>query len=376
MTAPARLHTVDQIVDMMRARIEELVSDQWQLRDGYRENNDWVTRNPLRADRKPGSFRIALKGNYRGMVKDFAGGGTWTPLSFTAALMFRGDNSEALRWARAWLGLDGCDPAAFQQTRAAVQAVAEEPDDDAGAKWRGTAHRRYLEAQERIVDTPVDGYLLGRGLDVRRLSFPLRALRFHPALHNTESGRAWPAMVASINDTLTGAFLGLHRTWLEIRPDGSVGKAPLGEPKKTLGGYRGGTIRLWSGIRVDAGTGEIRKQRKFAGEKAGVWVDLTEGIEDGLSVAIAMEELRVHVGVSASNMQAIRWPDQVEGVTLWAQNDAPGSPAALGLPRIVEGYAGQGKRVRVCRPPEGYKDANAWVQAMVAMDREAAAHGR
>ncbi|WP_298374455.1 hypothetical protein [Azospirillum sp.] len=365
MTAPQRLHTVDQIVDMMRARIDELVGDVWGLRDGVLERNDFVCLSPLRADRRAGSFRVAVKGPYRGMVKDFASGETWTPLSFTAALLFRGDNSEALRWARAWLGLDGTNPESFRKTRVAVERVADQPDDDGGQgeRFRAVAHRRYLEARECVFDTPVDRYLRGRGLDLRRLPFPLRALRFHPALRNTESGRDWPAMVAPVVGR-DGKFLGLHRTWLEARADGSVRKAPLAYPKKALGSACGGTIRLWNGTRVDSATGEIKKGRKLADEKTGVWIDLTEGIEDGLSVAIAISEARVQVGVSLNWMPSIRLPDCVEGVNLWQQNDAPDSPAARGFASVIENFRGQGKRVRLIRPPDGYKDANEWVQAM------------
>ncbi|BAI73190.1 hypothetical protein AZL_025520 [Azospirillum sp. B510] len=373
MSAPQRLHSVDQIVDMMRARIDELVREVWGLRDGHAERNDFVCRSPLRADRNAGSFRIAVRGPYRGMVKDFASGETWTPLSFTAALLFRGDNSEALRWARAWLGLDGTDPESFRKTRVAVEQVAAEPDDDGGQgdRYRAVAHRRYLEACESILDTPVDAYLRGRGLDVRRLPFTLRALRFHPALRCTEAGRDFPAMVAPVV-AADGRFLALHRTWLEVQRDGRVVKVPgLKEPKKALGSGRGGTIRLWNGTRVDPQTGEIKKARKLADEKAGVWIDLTEGIEDGLSVAIAMEELRVHVGVSVSWMQAIRLPAQVEGVAIWQQNDAPDSSAARGVGKVIENFRSQGKRVRLVRPPEGFKDANEWVQAMNQRQQEA-----
>ncbi|WP_448207277.1 DUF7146 domain-containing protein [Azospirillum sp. sgz302134] len=356
-----RLHTVDQIVDMMRARIVDLIQGPWALK-GHMDGRDFVCPSPLRADRRAGSFRICLQGSYKGMVKDFASGETWTPLSFTAALMFRGDNSEALRWTRAWLGLDGRDPEAIRQTRVAVEQAKDEPDDD-GSQYRGTAHRRYLEARESILDTPVEAYLRGRGLDVRRFLFPMRSLRYHPSLHNKESGRAWPAMVAPIVGA-DGKFLGLHRTWLEVRADGRVTKAPLEEPKKALGGYRGGMIRLWNGTRSDPNTGEIRKAPKLAQAKPGVWIDITEGIEDGISVALAMQELRVAAGVSVDNICALSLPPCVAGLTLWAQNDEPDSPADKQFRKTVDRLLARGLRLRVPRPPEGFKDVNEWLQAM------------
>ena len=41
------------------------------LPDGRREGSEWVARNPLRSDRKPGSFKVNLQ---RGPWCDFATG--------------------------------------------------------------------------------------------------------------------------------------------------------------------------------------------------------------------------------------------------------------------------------------------------------------
>lgn len=352
------LHSVDQIADMMRGRIRELV-DKWELR-GHVDGTDFVAFNPLRIDRHLGSFRISLSGPYQGLVKDFGGDGrSWTPLSFTADLWFQGNNVEAIKWAKGWLGLDGTDPDSLQKTRRAVEQ-RDNRDVDAertAAKKRGDAHRMYLAAGAEILDTPVEAYLRGRGVDVRRFPFPLRALRFHPGLWNRESNVKWPAMLAPIVG-MNGDFLGVHRTWLQAHNGGRVTKAPLDKAKMAFGAYRGGIIRLWNGIRVDPETGEIKPGQKLRDCKAGVWIDLTEGIEDGLSIAISMPELRVGAGVSVSNMGNLRFPDQVEGVRFWKQNDPPGSQADLDFQRVVDNQLDQGKRVRLAVPPAGVKDAN------------------
>jgi hypothetical protein len=64
-------------------------------------------------------------------------------------------------------------------------------------------------------------------------------------------------------------MVAVHRTWL--MPDGS-GKAPLRDPKMTLGRYAGGAIRLWRGASgkalKDAPTGDS--------------IVITEGIEEAL----------------------------------------------------------------------------------------------
>ena len=369
MTAPAprrRIYSIDEIVDMMRARTGELVEKVWRLQ-GRRDGHDFVALNPLRRDRSPGSFRVCLDGNYRGMVKDFASGEVWSPLSFTAALLYKGDTGAALRWARAWLGLSGEDPGAFAQTRKAVEAVraGEDADSPSAEEVRGKAQRRWLEAREPLLGTPVDGYLAGRGIELARLPYPVRALRYHPHLWNAESNRHWPAMVAGIVGA-DGKFLSVHRTWLEVQSSGRVTKAPLVEPKKTWGGYKGGAIRLWAGLRVDGETGEVRKGVQLARAPAGTEPDLTEGIEDGLAVVVSDPALRVLVGVSLSNMAALRLPDCVSGLVVWQQNDAPDSPAAAQFARVVESLSGRGLRVRLARPPEGIKDVNEWLQRLLA----------
>ena len=140
------------------------------------------------------------------------------------------------------------------------------------------------------------------------MPFPLRAVRFHASLWCQEAGRAYPAMVAPVVDG-KGKFLALHRTWLTA----GGAKAPVATPKKVLGRYRGGLIRLWrGGCASDPETGALRQTPRLAEVTAPVEVDLTEGIEDGLSVALACPEARVVVaGVALASMAAIRWPPAI-----------------------------------------------------------------
>jgi len=350
------LHSVDDIVDMLRARIRDLVGE-WGLR-GHEDGHDFVAYNPLRVDASLGSFKVALEGEFQGMVKDFSGGYARSPLGFSADLWFGGDNVKAIKWARAWLGLDGTDPNALQKTQAAIARPEKKRDYfKEGRDKRNAAYAMFLAASTELVGSPVDLYLKGRGVDIEKLPFPIRCVRFHPSLNNGESRRAWPAMVAPICDN-AGNFLAAHRTWLEVQSDGSVKKAPLEDPKLTLGKYRGGLIRLWNGIRVDGETGEILPGRKLRQEKRVDWIDLTEGIEDGLSVALAYNDRRVAAGVSIGNMIHLQLPEVIAGVRFWKQNDKPGSQADEDFQKVVDNQRAQGKRVQVVRPPEGVKDVN------------------
>ena len=353
---------LDRIADMMRARIGDLVHGPWGLRDGWREGHDWVCRNPLRADHTAKSFRVSLTGPYAGMVKDFAGPfgrcgrDTMSALTFHAELCHGGAMGAAVKWAKAWLGLDGTDPAALRVTHRALQQFDDRVDSDPAEVERKRARAKaiYLGAQPDIRGTPVERYLAGRGLDVARLPWPIRSLRYAPALFNKASGRKWPAMVAPIVG-MAGAMLGVHRTWLEIRADGAVVKAPLAEPKLSYGPYKGGVIRLWNGTRVDPKTGEVLYGRPLAEQREPCEVDVTEGIEDGVSVVVACPDARVVSGVSLSNMVGLAFPPQVAAVNLWRQNDPPDSAAARQFRRVLENQHAQGKSVRVVEIPLTWK---------------------
>lgn len=361
--------TTDQIAELLRARMHELPAA-WQLQ-GERQYADFVCLSPFRKDGRPGAFRICVEGSHRGLIKDYATGETWGALRFTAQLWFRGDMGQAVRWAKGWLGLDGTDPDALRKTRAA-QADVVRRDEQAEAKAeriRRAAQAIYLASSPAVLDTPVDAYLRARGVDLARLPFAerwFRGVRFHPELPNKESGRPWPAMVAAIVGG-DGAFLGVHRTWLAPGPNGRWGKAPLDEPKLSLGRFRerSGLIRLWGGVRTDPETGELRRLPRWRDMKPGAEVDAAEGIEDALTVATMLPERRCVAGVSLDNLVSIVWPDAVSTVVVWRQNDPPGSPAARRMAALEANYRGQGKRVLFPTPPEGVKDVNELAQRAV-----------
>jgi hypothetical protein len=73
------------------------------LPDGRREGDEWIARNPRRADRKPGSFKINLK---TGRWGDFATGDKGGDLIALAAWLFDLKQDEAARRVAAMLGLD------------------------------------------------------------------------------------------------------------------------------------------------------------------------------------------------------------------------------------------------------------------------------
>jgi hypothetical protein len=72
------------------------------LPEGRRRGNEWVSRNPTRADRKPGSFKINLRS---GRWADFATGARGGDVISLAAYLFRLSQVAAARKLAAMLGL-------------------------------------------------------------------------------------------------------------------------------------------------------------------------------------------------------------------------------------------------------------------------------
>jgi DNA primase len=70
-----------------------LIVKRW-LPDGRREGNEWVTRNPTRADKNPGSFKINLR---TGRWADFATGHIGGDAISLAAYLFGLSQVEAAR---------------------------------------------------------------------------------------------------------------------------------------------------------------------------------------------------------------------------------------------------------------------------------------
>jgi len=74
------------------------------LPDGKREGHEWVARNPLRADRKPGSFKVNMN---TGRWSDFATGDRGGDPVSLAAFLFNLSQREAAERLAVMLGVAG-----------------------------------------------------------------------------------------------------------------------------------------------------------------------------------------------------------------------------------------------------------------------------
>jgi hypothetical protein len=312
------------------------------LPNGRRDGQEW--RVGSLAGERGQSLAVHLSGARAGVWSDFSSGERGDALDLVAAVLYRDDKALAMAWARSWLGLgDGAAPAA--QRRAPPAAPAAERDPEAEAR-RGAARRLFLSAVPSLASTPVAHYLAGRGIDLAELARQSRALRFHPALQNRESGRAWPALVAAVTNA-AGEMIAVHRTWLAQDDAGQWRKAPLRDPKMSLGSVSGGTIRLWRGA-----SGKPLAQAPDGDETL-----IAEGIETALSCAIACPELRVLAAVSLGNLVKVVLPPAVRSVIIAADNDTDNPQAAEAVQRAVDRFIAEGRSVRIARSPIG-KDFN------------------
>jgi hypothetical protein len=331
---------------------------------GVRQGRDFCAYNPTRADGSLGSFKIGLYGNRQGIWADFAapppagwrtrsGCAAGDALDLVAYCLFGGDKRRAIEWAKVWLGIEnGQLPKGSTPVARPAKKHNENPN-------RGNAIRLFAAGTPSIVGTAAQTYLGGRSIDLGHLIPPAaadrqprvpRSLRFHPALKNPENDLLYPALLAAIVDP-AGKIQSCHRTWLARDPAALARgeKAPLTDAKRSLGTFagKGCSIRLWRGASM----------KPLADAPDDDVVAITEGIEDGLTVAVACPEYRVLVAVSLPNMPAVWLPPQISQVILVADND-PGAQAQALFARAVAAHPRAGRIVRIARASGGAKDVN------------------
>lgn len=356
-------YSIEELKGMLLDRVDQVAHHYAPPASGsYSLRGQYFTLNPGRADRSVGSFVITLDGPKAGRWNDYATGQHGDLLDLIA-LALGCDLKDALREARAFLGLNHLSAEDDARRRAAAEAAkrrqadARAKDAEAREKRREMALALWLSGRE-IAGTPAEAYLRqARGIDLARLPRAPHALRFHPecyykhidpATGEITEGR-WPAMLA-IAARPDGKAAACHRTYIE-HFDGAWRKARLPAPKKVIGDYAGAAIRLWSGLGPRGG-----KQRLSA-LPPGSHVYVAEGIEDALSCATILPEAVVLAAISLSNLGSLWLPETVSEVTLIADRDE-GEQAQAALARAIEAHARAGRRVRLWQNQAGGKDLN------------------
>lgn len=285
-------------------------------------------RNPMRDDRKPGSFVVWTDGDFAGAWKDYAIQGA--PLSkgdvfdLIAGVVGLQSKIDTYWWALDWLGLDRKGATGRPRTVSAVEEERgrRERDRAAAEARQGAIDKAKSQALFKLwltckpfVGTPAEAYLRdARRIDLSRLKHPPGAIRWADALEwvDPETGEVmtWRNLMVTAM-TRGEKVVALHRTFL--KPDGS-GKAPVEKPKRMIGPVRGAAIRLAPGP-----SGLSPSKAASAGRRGPLAIG--EGIETALTVAAARPDYRVWAAGSLSLMGLLDWPDCASAVVLLRDND-------------------------------------------------------
>lgn len=285
---------------------------------------------------------------------DKRGGGDLIHL--IAVFKFDGDDKAAIKWAvNDFLRLDTKkrDPEAEERVRKRKAEQAER-QREAEERNRKIARAIWLDAQPLTGHDPASLYLLNRGIDVLKLAGGVPgALRFDPKCLALPEDAYLPAMLACVSATGRG-MISCHRTYLEFA--GGVwrkawkgvmrDKRPVAA-KRSLGSFAGGSIRLTRGA--------SGKELKLAPK--GEWVGISEGIENALTIAQAVPELRTMAAVSMSNVGNVELPEQIGGVYIIADNDIK-QAAIEGLEAALDRLEERGLTPKIIRAEGKYKDLN------------------
>lgn len=329
-------HGARDLARMLAGRIDRLVPE---LLPGGRRSGAEFRAGSIGGEAGQ-SLAVHLVGAKAGVWSDFAAGTSGDALDLVAQTLCGGDVSAAMKWARRWLGLGDDLPAAPVQ-RATPAPARDQAQDDGDNERTSFARRMFFEAKPDIIGTPVAAYLAARAIDLVRLGRVPKSLRFAPALWCAEARTAMPAMVAAIVQG-DGRIIAAHRTYLD-QIEGVWRKARLNNSKKTIGPLAGGSIRLWRGA-----SGKAMKDAP--GDDRLV---ISEGIENGLSVALMKPDRRVIACVSVGNLAKIDLPPQICDVTIAADPDRWDSQAAGARQAAIDRFICEGRKVSIARPPAG-----------------------
>jgi hypothetical protein len=325
--------------------------------------------NPTRNDRTPGSFVIWTQGAAAGGFNEYSPSGppaSGDVIDLIAYLDGQSrDRGYALAFARDFLGLKAMNAAqkravVSQARDHAAQATAQQSEQAlhkirlANAMWNKTLP---------IVGSLAEVYLASRRIPLMLLKNREDDLRFMPDLDFwslaewDRSVKPWvcikaapcfPAMVAALRNG-AGDLTAVHCTFLRRDGTGKANVGPGVQAKLIRGVARGSVIRLTRG-----GNDMTLTEARAAGivDPYGI----AEGIENGLSVALAVPEARVVAAGSFDLMLQAPVPDVADPVIYIRDNDGNAKADDRVRDRIDE-LAALGKQASQMAPHEG-KDFN------------------
>ena len=315
-----------------------------------------------KAGKTDSSLCIDVTGPTAGRWIDFGSDEKGDAIDLIAHFQFNGisreTRSQAIQWAANFLGLGDPD-----RRRALERVQAQDTarsDESHAARTRQERAEKANKAKgwwlscNEISGTRAEAYLNNRGIDLKALAHPPRALRFTAAAKHP-TGTFYPAMMAAMCDA-KGTVRAVHRTFLAH--DGAK-KAPVENAKLMWGDARGTSIRLSKGR-----TGLTPSVAYEKGVRDDTQV-IVEGIEDGLTWAMVYPEHRVSVAGSLSAMAAVPLFSCANHILVVADRDEPGSKPAQALTRVLSTLAlrASGSRLEVVYPDTAKDINDVWKQS-------------
>ena len=291
-----------------------------------RRGREFLGRCPFHDERTP-SFTVAPE---KGFYHCFGCGAHGDVIEFVRRMEGL-DFGEALARLSPASGLEFSAPA--RQARIARDRARDLEDR---GRREATAREIWRDARP-IAGSDAERYLRGRGITIELPP----TLRYAPALGYRHEGRRvtrHPAMVAAIQ-TASGRIVGVHRTYLAER---GGDKAPLADPKRTLGPIRGGAIR-------------------FAPVNGSLIV--AEGIETALSILQEVQGAAVWAAMAASFMPLVELPPSLKKVIFAVDREASGAGARAGFIAAAQA-AERGLEAQVAAAPRWLGDFNDSLRAV------------
>ncbi|WP_225205069.1 DUF7146 domain-containing protein [Novosphingobium huizhouense] len=309
------------------------------------------------------SLKIRLSGSKQGTWADYAadegdpaGKGDMLKLVMLTVAE-QPTYAAAIQWAKGWLGIEsmnGDQLEAHRRRAEAAQRRAEQRRAGEREDKRRQAEGLWLNAAKPL-GTPALAYLQGRGIDFGAIGHVPGAIRFRPDVWQAELHRKVPAMCTAFW-SIEGQFAAVHLTYLDRLPDGRWTKLQGVESAKKIR-----SPAYW-GAHIPIAKGAQRCPLKDIAPGTPVYV--SEGIEDGLTVAMAKPDARIVAAGTLGNIGAMILPPQAGDIIIIGQQDAPGSKADESLEAQVTKQQARGRqdgsnrRVRFLWPDPAFKDFN------------------
>jgi phage/plasmid primase-like uncharacterized protein len=290
------------------------------LSNGHRSGNHWIVGDVRNTQGR--SMHVRLRANAKGPA------GKWVDEQ-------SGEHGDLLDVIEHSCGLTEFRDVADEARRFLAMPPPQSPThgaqrQPAAARGSPDAARRLFAMSQPIASTLAERYLAGRGI---LLPTHERALRFHPGCYyrNLVTGetQTLPALIAAVTG-LDGRLTGLQRTWLN--PSGN-GKAPLADPRRSLGHLLGNGI--WLGLQPGAPVPVMA-----AGE----------GFETMASLRTVMPALPVAAATSANHLAGLIFPAACRRLYIAADADAAGRH---GIERLSQRAGEAGILALALRPQLG-----------------------